>query len=102
MWNMQRMSFYVENLHLYNNFFVKVYGKSMGEKSILGISRDLRMISVHIEMIGRLTESVNCGGNSLHKYGSVLSLLGIYRFLFPVIYTCKFFLISPLNPYIAY
>ncbi len=25
MWNIQRMSFYVENLHLYNNFFVRVY-----------------------------------------------------------------------------
>ena len=24
MWNIQRMSFYVENLHLYNNFFVRV------------------------------------------------------------------------------
>ena len=38
------------------------YGKSMGEKSILGISRDLRMILVHIEMIGCLTESVSLGG----------------------------------------
>ncbi len=25
MWNIQRMSFYVEYLHLYNNFFVRVY-----------------------------------------------------------------------------
>ncbi len=24
MWNIQRMSFYVENLHLHNNFFVRV------------------------------------------------------------------------------
>ncbi len=24
-WKIQRMSFYVENLHLYNNFFVRVY-----------------------------------------------------------------------------
>ncbi len=23
-WNIQRMSFYVENLHQYNNFFVRV------------------------------------------------------------------------------
>ena len=25
MWNIQRMSFYVENRHLYNNFFVRVF-----------------------------------------------------------------------------
>ncbi len=28
MWNIQRMSFYAENLHLYNNFFVRVQSTS--------------------------------------------------------------------------
>ncbi len=32
MWNIQRMPFYVENLHLYNNFFVRMYLKTLKPK----------------------------------------------------------------------
>ncbi len=50
------------------------YGKSMGETSILRIIGDLTITQVHIEMIGRLTQSVNNGRNSWGENGSVLSL----------------------------
>ncbi len=41
MWNIQRMSFYVENLHLYNNFFVRVYTCNAAQRN----SKDCKCIS---------------------------------------------------------